>query len=510
MRRPFARRAGAVLAVAGLISGPAAIADPASDSVREQSCRTLAAGTVGLPDFVPADLLAAGDEATFPAAPTGARLPATVKLRSAAETFNRRWTFATRRGSIYFKATSAEGDWRVLPLPACIDGRVAAVSVDDDELLALDTARRIFTMDSALKGPMLFNWTSRWGPPLWTGPGWQLPGNVLSWSWSVISNTEDVNWHDPAGEPHRVGDGKVSHIFGLRRGGRRITYWDPWLPLDSSYEMCGPLRGRFRSVSISASGSTSFVIGPRGDMFTRLWDFDISGSDPLFFSYSYEDQRGKAPDGVIQLPAPAWVRQPKVPGRITSAISIHKVGTGAIHRVLRVEGIGRGGRSGYWEKDITERSARAWRFHPTGLPLAGRELSNPARDTSRRRLGRAADIAFSGTVSGGRAFVPNFDLHCSPARLRVGASGEPAVALRLHNVDGLRQAARSPKLDSQPREQYGAVEVSRSARAGAGPKTAALLQSLFPNRFTEVGLSVTRGRLILAEPGWTLRRTARR
>ena len=85
----------------------------------------------------------------------------------------------------------------------------------------------------------------------------------------------------PGGQPDAVGAGKVSHIWGLRPGGRRMTFWDPWLPLDESYEMCGPHRGRFRAVNLSASGSYVFVIGRRGDMFTRLYDFDISGHDGL-------------------------------------------------------------------------------------------------------------------------------------------------------------------------------------------------------------------------------------
>ncbi len=148
----------------------------------------------------------------------------------------------------------------------------------------------------------------------------------------------------------------MSHIWGLRSGGQRLTFWDPWLPLDESYEMCGPHRGRFKAVNLSASGSFVFVVGRDGDLFTRLYDFDISGHDPVFFRYSYEDQRGKGDGSPIQLPAAPWVEQPKVPGAITSAISIHKVGEGTIHRILRVEGT-RDGQTGYWERDAAAPSA---------------------------------------------------------------------------------------------------------------------------------------------------------
>ena len=197
-------------------------------------------------------------------------------------------------------------------------------------------------MDNALKDASAFNWTNRWGTPFWTGPGYTLPGGVKAWSWSVISPLEDESWIDPAGNRTAIGSGKVSHIWGLRRGGQRLTFWDPWLPLDESYEMCGPHRGRFKAVNLSASGSFVFVIGRRGDMFTRLYDFDISGHDPVFFNYSYEDQRGKGDGSPIQLPAERWTEQPKIPGAITRAISIHKTDAGSIHRILRVEGKRRG------------------------------------------------------------------------------------------------------------------------------------------------------------------------
>src|SRR3546814_8372811 len=51
-------------------------------------------------------------------------------------------------------------------------------------------------------------------------------------------------------------NGKVSHIWSLRDDGQHYRFNDPWLPRDDSYEMCGPQRGQFRGVNLSASGST--------------------------------------------------------------------------------------------------------------------------------------------------------------------------------------------------------------------------------------------------------------
>src|SRR5437762_2217529 len=118
-------------------------------------------------------------------------------LRTQTESFNRLYEFATRRGAIYVRSRDEAGPWRTLPLPLCFDGHVGSISLDDDEMIALDDARRIYTMDNALKDPSTFDWTARWGPPFWTGTGFALRDGVIAWSWSVISPLEDGSWVDP-------------------------------------------------------------------------------------------------------------------------------------------------------------------------------------------------------------------------------------------------------------------------------------------------------------------------
>ncbi|HWI70805.1 MAG TPA: hypothetical protein VNT55_02540 [Baekduia sp.] len=507
--RPLA----AVLTCAALAAAAASLPTPAlaADPLRDASCDTLFGGTVNSRDLVPAaQIPEAGSLTQWPAAPTAAGLPARVALRGRTETYNSRYAFATRGGALYVAHVSPDAaGWRRVPLPACLDGRVSSISADDDELIALDADRRVFVMDNALKGPDLFNWTRRWGLPFWTGKGRTLPVGVLAWSWSVLSPAQDVTWSDDAGNAHAVGDDKVSHIWALRSGGQRLTFMDPWLANDDSYEMCGPHRGRFRAVNLSASGSTVFVIGAHGDVYTRLYDFDLAGHDAVFFDYSYEPQRRGDASAPIQLPSPGWVRQPKVPGAITSAISVAKTGTGAVHRTLRVEGLDARGRTGYWEKDIISASPSAWRFHATGRPLQGRRLDNPARDTSEAGLGPAADLRFAGRDGALRIAVEDYNVHCTPSTLRLTAGGR-SVALRLHSVDGLRGTISSPRLGAAPRDQYGNVEVPASVLAHRATLPAAikafLATKLKDKRFTTVSLHVTSSALKVDELGWTLTR----
>ncbi|CAM5293020.1 hypothetical protein STANM309S_06074 [Streptomyces tanashiensis] len=275
-------------ALAATVLTVGALAPSAPAAAAEGPCRPV--GTAGVADLVPGDSTL-GLSALPPAT---VDLPARISLRGTTETFNRRWSFAVREGRMYVKEGSASGGWRTMNLPDCLDGRITGISVDDDELVALDESGRIHTMDHALNAPWTWNWTYRYGAPLWLGDGNTVPYGSTRWTWSVLSPGEDKVWRDSAGNDHPVGGAKVSHVFALSPDGSRITYVDPWLPADHSYEMATPHRGRFRAEALSTAASTSFVVNRYGDLYTRLYDFDIAGSDRVFFSYSYEDQRGAA------------------------------------------------------------------------------------------------------------------------------------------------------------------------------------------------------------------------
>ncbi|MEU2229390.1 hypothetical protein, partial [Streptomyces sp. NPDC018347] len=185
-------------------------------------------------------------------------------------------------------------------MPGCLRGRLVGISLDDDELVAVDDNGWIYTMDNASQDPLVWNWTSAWGAPMWSGPGRQLPGDHPNgWALSVSSPWDNQTFTDVAGRIHFVGLAKMTMIPTLTGDGSRITYADPWLPNDDSYEIGGPLGGRFQADSLSAAGSTTFVMNKYGDMYTRTFDFDSSGSDSIFFRYSWEDQSAEHAEGVL-------------------------------------------------------------------------------------------------------------------------------------------------------------------------------------------------------------------
>ncbi len=514
------RRILAVLAVLAVPAGFAAgalTAAPAA-AAAPQRCPSLLGGTAGDretdvgrtgPDR--GNGLGPGDRTDAPRS-----LPARVDLRGPSATYNRRYAFAVARGRVWFtsrtEVTGIRQPWARLPLPACLDGHVTQISADDDEMIALDDARSVYTLDYALGDPAHFTWTRRWGPPFWQGDGRRLPAGMLAWSWSVISPREDGTWTDAAGHRQRVGADKVSHVWMLLRGGRELRFTDPWLARDLAYRMCKPRRDRFVAAGLSTSGSTIFVVGRHGDLYTRLYDFDIAGDDPVFFSYAYADQR-RARRPVIQLPSPAWVRQPKVPGRITSAISVEKRGRGAVHRILRVEGRDARGHTGYWQKDVTQLRPRAWRFHRTGRPLHGRPLSNPPGDTSGRGLAAGTDLRYvRGRAAGWSGEIASFNLVCSPTRLRVRVGGAAPLDLVLHTTDSIRLLPRGPGLDSVPWGLYGNIEVPAATwarRARLSPPVRGFLRrALGGRRYTDTPIEVTRDTLAFPKLGWTFRAAA--
>jgi hypothetical protein len=256
----------------------------------------------------------------------------------------------------------------------------------------------------------------------------------------------------------------------LNTGGQTITFNDPWLPRDYSYGIGTPYRGRFISANLSSSGSTHFIINKYGDMFTRMFDFDISGLDQFMF-YSYEDQRDKPgnPDSlfqVMQLPAEDWLKQPKIAAAgkaaITDRISIQKIGKNCIKRTLRVEGTDQNGNTGFYEKDIREISAAAWKFIKTGEKLLGKKIENKPYDSSSETLGLNNDMAYSMKTDGFTAEIPDFNCYNSPATLNVKLSGGGSISLPLHYRETIRIIERAAGIDDDPRAFLGAIEAPQA------------------------------------------------
>ncbi|GAA4758537.1 hypothetical protein [Gordonia alkaliphila] len=495
--------AAAVAAIGLLPLVQTVVAGPASaDRSRPAACVPFGTGQV------PPGIPSTGDRRGFETFPryTGNSAPARVDLRTERTQFNRYWEFTLLPGGKLLARPRYGKQWRVVPLPSCLKGQLTAISLDDDELVAIDKNRWIYTMDPVNQSPLLWNWTSSWGAMLWTGSGQTLPADAVrpnGWALSVTSPWDNKEYLDIAGRVHPSGGAKMTMVPYLYGDGSRIGYADPWLPNDRSYEIGSPLGGRLQMVALSASASTIFVTNRYGDMFTRTFDFDSSGSDSVFFRYSWDSQRGKPSAGslpqelldrstaAVQLPAPEWESQPKIPGEITSALTVVSPGPGAENRELRVEGR-RDGRTGYWHKRL---HAQQWQFTETGGELQGELLENSSVDRSAETLAAPAPWNLTGSLpsrtalvdgqtlidiglpysivdprmldqiglkadpSGYKLSVKNFDPAVTTREATVITPGGTRIPVLLHTADGMRMSPSQPGLTAKPRHLVGAVQL---------------------------------------------------
>lgn len=493
---------GVVVSV-GLLSGGIASAAPPA----EAECLALLAGTTGIPyvgENLPATDTQTGLPSGFGPLATSEqlkKLPGRIAFKDQRSTFSTSYAFALLQGQIFVRRADTGAPlpgekWRLLALPKCLDGKITSITADEKLLFALGPGRQLYSNGMPNGSPAAEHWTWRWGPYFYLGSGMTLFKDVSRWSASGFS--PDATFTDTSGrKQHPIG---VATAYLMRDNGRRITYLDPWLPQDESREVCTPKRGTLPLANLSSAGSTIFAVGQRGELFTRLYDFDISGANTFLGKYSWQSPR-PASDTRWQLPGPEWRPQPKPKGAITDRISIARTGVDASDRLLVVEGRDSKGRSGRFEKQI---NAASWKFVAAKGALIGRALPLK-RPLS---FGKVDSRTYKGTIGGRPAEVRNFGPECSPAALTVSFDGKTKLKLVLHSSDGLRQEVRERGLTDVPREYNGAVEIPAATYRALSTMPATVRdwvsKNLSPGRFTTSPLAVTTTRMTSLSKCWKL------
>lgn len=467
-----------------------------------------------------------------------------VSFRGNQQSFNQSYDSALTQGDIYVREKNAEADtrvWQKLELPAGLAGDVVELSSDDEYIMAINSQRELYSMfkgDGDIAG---FKWVKRWGAPFWYGDGLTLPEDIIAWDVSYVSNAHDEYYVDEAGNKQGVGPG-VTSLFALRGDGSKLTYWDPWLAVDESREVATPIRGKFQAASMSASGSLIFVINQYGDMYTRVYDFDVSGADWAQFDYSYYDQTGKQTDehkqpwrttlatlltmrdlyapiafdsAPRQLPAPEWIHHAKIDGEITDRISVHKLGKGVESRIMRVEGWDTNGNSGYYEKDVLEQLTDSqWRFVRTDHAIQGNKLLNTPWDNTQMTLSDGEDIDYSGDGSqrligsilgiDWTANIEGFNIFASPAPIIFTINESDTLELTLHSTEDMRLLPRDSGITDRPLLLRGALEIPLEIVNNLDDQPESIRKFLKRNSFTEqfnkVKISVTTDQLKLISP----------
>ncbi len=442
----------------------------------------------------------------LPAAPAALGLPTSVELRDNTQGFNDFAEFALADGSMFTRPRSSGATWRKVPTPDCLDGHIASISVDSNMAVALDADGWIYSLDNLLSGPLLWNWTRSYGAPIWLWPGMTVPAEARSKGKWAISHRMSSRFVDAKGYEHPLTAGLVQ-LVSLTGDGSRIVFQDPWLPPDYSYEIGGPVGGRFISTAISGSGSVTFVMNRFGDMYTRKYDLDLAGANHIPSRYTWQEQ-GDLPTApnqlderidesyaAISLPAEEWQHQPKIPGQVTARISISQTGPAVEDRELRVEGR-HDGRTGYWSKPL---AAGQWSFTATGVNLASPTLADadPDVDQSTVELAPLSPLRFEGSLGGGwTARIDHFDWAQTRHDVTLRGPSGRTYPVTMYTTDGLRLEARGPGLDGQPRWLEGALDVRGAERSSAGAELTDLVRTTLEGRDVyEIWLQATTAEL---------------
>lgn len=428
--------------------------------------------------------------------------PKKIFFRDKDTTFNSKYNFALRNNKVWISRRNKNKNmvtskWEVLPFHEELK-HPKEISSDSGHLIVIGKNGRIFSTRDALEDKIEdIKGTTKWGSPLWLGPGQHLPPGTHKWSMSFLSPKEDKYWLDPGGNTQGIGQG-VSTLFVLDKGRQTITYLDPWLPVDLSFKVCSPIHGRFQSENISVSGSTLFVINRYGDMYTQTYDFDISGADPVFFNYTYDPKKGFGSRGMPNLlsgfvtrrviPIQGWTKQPKIRGKITDRITIVKKGFGAINRILRVEGI-KNGKTGFFQKETAGKSS--WRFFATGEKLKGKFLKNKGGDFSMMTLGIDMSQGYRATEKKYTVTIPHFDRYCTPSALIVNFKSGETLKLKLHHHDKIRFGRSVSGLTAKFIKIGGAIEVPTDLKNLSSEARQFIKKKLKNKRFTNISFKAS-------------------
>ncbi len=455
-------------------------------------------------------------------------LPDVVYIRTPYQTFNNHHYFALVGGRIWEKDRSktatgepevvSAGGWHLMEetglpwrpgkvrreVPRFVKvGQVLAIVADDDEIIALGANQRVYWKRDGATRRFDDQWYDLWGFPLRGRFYW--PEEALDFKgWGVGRRRLESTGYftDIDGNEHVSGFG-ITTTYVLDDDGHTIWFADTGLPPRLSHRICGPERDRMVLEGLDASASTMMLIDDKGNVFTRLADYDTQGGTPGH-RYSYErvglddldpfDPR--TIDTNMSLPGEDWMTHAPVTlsghGAVTSDITILQTGLGNDARELRIAGRGPEGQPGYYWKALLD---EAWRFREAPISVAELGWLQQDRLGEPPQLVESKDIAMRGhlVVKGLGTFevsVPDFNRTCTPATVDVTV-GATVVPLELHLVDSWTPFREpDPGYDGTTKGSLGTLTQAEGAPEPTDPEALALLEALEPQLLDTYGLWV--------------------
>ncbi|MDR0656718.1 MAG: hypothetical protein LBG22_10425 [Treponema sp.] len=447
----------------------------------------------------------------FPPRLTGENIngdfPEAVHIKTRTQTFNTYHYYLLHEGRIWYKSIDRSlepKEWTIFGKNGVPHSRkpgfrktdaVMEISADADELIALSAEGGLYRycFDTIISRPSNV-WLDRQGWP----EAEQLYIDMRfakNRSWAMGKrNMHVLYYEDPFGNQHHNGIQEIATTYVLLEDGQEICYADTGLPGDFSRNFIGPERGAFKAASLSASGSSIFVINEAGLMYTRIADFDIVGCDPMFFKYTYipytSDLKGSNYFSNLTewgLPSEEWRAQPRIPlagkAAITRHITILQNGQGNGARELRVAGFNEHGETGYWTKAIF---ADSWNFKTAPLYFPEKAVLNAAESET----GQSLDRSLGGYWWNGSRReddwtyeIPNFNILEGDCDLRITRYDETCI-LKLHPVELWTYLKRDylPGRNGPPKLFFVTLEIPENAFAGLSGEFAARLHEKFAGK----------------------------
>ena len=373
------------------------------------------------------------------------------EVKTPTYTFNERYEIELRDSYPYIRDFK-KGGWEKLKLPKEFKSlKFKSVDADNRYIMLIASDGLVIKTKHGRKHHKKMKWDGVWGAPFGKGSILKLAPSTDYWSiqdWDMFKDKYIINPIN--NEKYRTLS--IAHIFQIHKGKSRVTVHDPWLLADDyGYEICLPNHGNSQAINFKSSGAFVFMLDSQGRLLTRLWNLDIAGYNNIYARYKYEipKRENRYRTRTVQflrrilLPSPQWEKQPPIPGKFTSAITIMARGRGSHQADLYVEGF-KNNKRVIWYKGINDPK---WKFI-----YKGQKLKAPLFSASPKMSPIIKGVNYYSKTVDTSLTLLDFKDHCSPATLRV-RNGQTIVDLKLH----LRAIYRL-KDEPLPHKRRGAIE----------------------------------------------------
>lgn len=417
--------------------------------------------------------------------------------------------------------------WRLLKIPREVRS-FREIHADDQYLIAISEYGTLYTLlliDETFKEDNP-KWTRHWGSPIWLGDGDNIPfgsrcliSHFSPYAQLVSSDTIRRWEHTPAPVPvenpqkifgmqdyvrllpsflgihskdrekdtggryHCVGVGVTTSMI-LEPGGQFIKVSDPWLKNKDIRKITSPGRGSIplHQIDLSASMIAGLTkIQGRKTVYTRSWDFDISGGNRkvIFYRTSPHGFGRRVPIMDPNLDIDWWDLQPPLPEGAQGPVSVTSYGSHKEFYLVQV--IGRshvydkynrylGIYDGFYFKDVEQGVVQksGWQFQaqrraPDQVLVKPDDIPNitylyPVPHTYNSR---GFSTFLSSWFQTGTLFITAFNPYEGPTLITGTLHSGLQISLWLHNFDLTR--FRHPRLvnglDENPWPQIGLLQL---------------------------------------------------